>query len=69
MTSSGYDKRSCNWRLDGFVSLDAGAKSGTLLTRPLELDGGPRTVNARVGGELRVEALADGRPVQLQCAR
>jgi hypothetical protein len=50
-------------RLDGFVSLDAGATSGTLLTRPLELDGGTLTVNARVGGELRVEALADGRPL------
>ena len=50
-------------RLDGFVSLDAGSTTGTLLTRPIELDGGTLTVNARVGGELRVEALADGRPL------
>jgi len=50
-------------RLDGFVSLDAGATSGTLLTRPLELDGSTLTVNARIDGELRVEVLAAGRPL------
>ena len=50
-------------RLDGFASLDAGAAGGTLLTRPLQLDGGTLTVNARVVDELRVEVLADGRPL------
>jgi hypothetical protein len=50
-------------RLDGFASLDAGATGGTLLTRALQLDGRTLTVNARVTGELRVEVLADGRPL------
>jgi hypothetical protein len=50
-------------RLDGFVSLDAGNSTGTLLTRPFELDGGTLAVNARVSGELRVEVLAGDRPL------
>jgi hypothetical protein len=44
-------------RLDGFVSLDGGAQTGTLTTRLLEAPGGSLIVNADVRGELRVELL------------
>jgi hypothetical protein len=45
-------------RRDGFISLDAGDKEGTLLTKPFELTGGKlyANIDARKG-ELRVEAL------------
>lgn len=44
-------------RLDGFVSLDAGAQTGTLTTHLLQVPGGSLTVNAAVRGKLRVELL------------
>jgi len=44
-------------RLDGFVSLDAGPKAGSLTTKPLEIPGGSLQVNADVRGELRAELL------------
>jgi len=45
-------------RRDGFVSLDAGEKSGRLVTRSIVLPGGKMHVNADVDdGELRVEVL------------
>lgn len=47
-------------RRDGFVSVDADREEGVLLTTPLSIDGDRLHVNARVGGQLRVE-LADDR--------
>ncbi|MGH9160166.1 MAG: hypothetical protein ACRD2X_09295 [Vicinamibacteraceae bacterium] len=47
-------------RLDGFASLDAGAKEGVLVTKALHGQGGSLIVNADVRGELRVEVLDDG---------
>ena len=45
-------------RRDGFVSLDAGAKRGTLTTRPLSFSGAKLFVNADCQhGELRAEVL------------
>ena len=45
-------------RRDGFVSLDAGEKSGQLVTRPMVLPGGKMHVNVdAVDGELGVEVL------------
>jgi hypothetical protein len=51
-------------RLDGFVSLTAGAQEGMVLTRPLVWHGSTLWVNADArGGQLRVEVLgADGDP-------
>lgn len=52
-------------RLDGFVSLSAGALAGTVVTKPLKLDGGELLVNVDArGGEVSVEVLDDsGRPL------
>lgn len=45
-------------RRDGFISLDADEKPGTVLTKPFELPGGKLFVNVDAHkGELRVEAL------------
>jgi len=45
-------------RLDGFVSAEADASGGWLLTRPLRLDGSDLYVNANAkGGRLEVEVL------------
>jgi hypothetical protein len=45
-------------RLDGFVSLDAGAAAGSILTKPLILSGESLRVNVdAAGGELRAEIL------------
>lgn len=51
-------------RRDGFASMDAGEKSGTLTTRPLRFQGEHLFVNLDAPqGELRVEALTlDGKP-------
>ncbi|HNC24536.1 MAG TPA: hypothetical protein PLU52_10035 [Opitutaceae bacterium] len=49
-------------RIDGFVSLHAGAEGGAFDTRPVVLDGGRLCVNASAPGELRVELTSrDGR--------
>jgi hypothetical protein len=49
---------------DRYVSRDADAQGGTLLTRPLILDGSAITLNARVRGELKARLLdAFGRPL------
>ncbi|MBN2295565.1 MAG: hypothetical protein JXM70_24255 [Pirellulales bacterium] len=46
------------WRLDGFVSLDAGEMPGTLETVPLETSGNRLVVNANASkGQLAVEVL------------
>ncbi|MBM3801069.1 MAG: hypothetical protein FJW26_02030 [Acidimicrobiia bacterium] len=52
------------WRLDGFVSLDAGAEDGTLLTKPLVFAGRELEINADAkAGVLRVEIQdANGNP-------
>ena len=44
-------------RRDGFVSLDAGPTSGTVLTKPFPLPGTQLYVNVDVHGELRVEVV------------
>src|SRR5205823_5631670 len=47
-------------RLDGFVSMDAGDREGTLVTKPLRVDDAALFVNADASrGELRVEILDD----------
>ena len=53
------------WRLDGMVSLDAGAEGGVLETAPLEFDGRRLIVNADAsGGRLIVELLNEaGQPL------
>lgn len=52
-------------RRDGFASMEAGAESGTLTTRPLRFSGKYLFVNAATsGGELRVALLNDaGNPI------
>jgi hypothetical protein len=51
--------------IDRYVSRDAGSAGGTLLTRPLELNGQTLTVNADTRGEMRVRLLRDdGKPVR-----
>ena len=49
-------------RLDGFVSVDAGAETGTLVTKPFRCEGGSLMINAAArGGEVSVAVLdADG---------
>ena len=54
-------------RRDGFVSLNAGDKPGTVLTRPLTWKGRNLLVNAEVapGGHVKATVLdIDGRPVK-----
>jgi hypothetical protein len=52
-------------RRDGFASMDAGARGGTLTTRPVRFAGRHCFVNADIdGGELRVEILGeDGKAI------
>lgn len=52
-------------RRDGFASMDAGAETGTLTTRPLSFRGDRMFVNADVpDGDLRVEVLDGDRVVR-----
>lgn len=53
------------WRLDGWVSLDAGETPGTVETTPISVDGQRLVVNVDAGrGELRAEVLdTSGVPV------
>ena len=45
-------------RRDGFISLDAGKKQGTIVTKPFEAPGGKLFVNVdAIEGELRVEVM------------
>lgn len=46
-------------RRDGFASMDAGDEPGELITRPVKFSGRHLFVNAKVGGELRVEVLQE----------
>lgn len=51
------------WRLDGFISLDAGDEEGVVRTVPLKCTGGRLTINA-VAGQMSVAALdASGKPI------
>jgi hypothetical protein len=51
-------------RLDGFVSLDAGARKGIVTTRPLVFGGKSLTINAAAKGSVRVSLLDDsGKPL------
>jgi hypothetical protein len=51
--------------VDRYVSRDAGASGGTLLTQPLELKGKTLTVNADIQGEIQVRLLREkGMPVR-----
>jgi len=54
------------WRLDGFVSLDAGEATGMLLTKPLIFSGTQLEINSIASfGSVAVEIQdADGRPVE-----
>jgi len=48
------------WRLDGYVSIDAGASEGVIETHPLELQGNVLVLNANAaGGYVKVE-ICDG---------
>ena len=63
---AGGSTHSASIRLDGFVSMDAGAATGELVTRPLTFKGRHMFVNLDAPkGELRVEALGpEGRVVE-----
>lgn len=51
-------------RRDRYVAWEAGEASGTIRTPPVLLDGDTLTVNAKVGGELKLRLIdAQGRPV------
>lgn len=54
-------------RRDGFISLDAGAEEGTLLTQPFKLTGSKLYVNADASkGTLQVEILDEqGRDIAI----
>ncbi len=54
-----------SWRVDGFVSLDAGPTEGTVTTQPLRLNGKGLAINAEAGdGQVLVEVLdAEQRPL------
>ena len=57
---------------DRFVSIRAGSTPGTLLTRPLDFQGGSLHINARVaaGGEIRVAVMSrDGEPREHYASR
>ena len=59
--------RRFSYRVDGFVSLHAGADGGELVTRPLTFDGAALRLNyeAASGGSVRVELQdAAGNPIQ-----
>ena len=46
------------WRLDGFVSMQAGEEEGELVTTPVVVNGGPLVLNADAqGGRIAVEVL------------
>ena len=48
-------------RLDGFVSADADASGGFLITKPMVFDGGDLYINAdAAAGEIKVEVLDEG---------
>ena len=59
--------RRFTYRLDGFVSLRAGAQDGEAITKPIEFSGDGLFVNCKTGpkGRLRVEIQeASGKPIE-----
>ena len=51
-------------RRDGFVSLDAGTEPGSLLSKPLQVDGDTLYLNLNAkDGQASVELLASGQPI------
>ena len=53
-------------RKDGFVSVDAGDETGTLVTKPFRCDGGPLTINAAARGGAVGVAVLDESGTQFQ---
>ena len=53
-------------RLDGFVSVDAGDETGTLVTKPFRCDGGPLSINASARDGLVSVAVLDEAGVQYE---
>ena len=53
-------------RLDGFVSVDAGGETGSLVTKPFRCEGGPLTVNAAARGGMVGVAILDESGIQYQ---
>ena len=52
-------------RVDGFVSMRAGAEGGFLDTRPVKFDGRHLFINARISGEIQAEITdRDGREIR-----
>ena len=51
-------------RLDGFVSVDAGEETGTLVTKPFRCHGGRLSINAAARGGLVVVAVLDDGGIQ-----
>ena len=53
-------------RLDGFVSIDAGEQTGTVVTKPFQCDGGPLRINAAARGGSVSLAVLDEQGTQHQ---
>ena len=52
-------------RLDGFASLDAGPRGGTVITKPFTFEGSNLKINARALGQVTVDILdANGEPIK-----
>ena len=51
-------------RLDGFVSMDAGHETGTLITKPFRVDGDSLSINAAARGGSVAVALLDEHGIQ-----
>mgnify|MGYP002629594736 CR=1 FL=1 len=61
-TGTGPNQALClaTLRMDGFVSIDAGNTDGTLITRPVNLDGKQLFINAdATGGEIRAALIGN----------
>ena len=53
-------------RVDGFVSLDAGDETGTLVTKPFRCDGGRLAINAAARGGMVGVAVLDEEGIQYE---
>jgi hypothetical protein len=63
MAQSGATTVRFTQRLDGFLSLDAGDKPGTFITRPFIFDGDKLVLNVAAGGSVKVGIMAlHGKP-------
>ena len=52
--------------MDGFVSVDAGAETGTLVTKPFRCDGGRLSINAEAHSGMVGVAVLDESEIQYQ---